>query len=133
MGREVFGSKQETVVYATSNWQCNAHGCKLPGGMSQGFGQDARYYCRFHYGKKPSENDLITYVLREYEPLFEEIYAIEKKEDVMRISPYMEKTGRNDLVAEPSEYELHHIYKNKLLIGLGKEIAKKIQEHKSKE
>ena len=43
---------------------CPAHGCPLEGTISSANGEGATYYCRFHYGKTPRENDEITARIR---------------------------------------------------------------------
>jgi hypothetical protein len=130
MGREVFGSKQETVVHARPSWQCSAYGCRLPGGLSQGFGPEARYYCRFHYGKEPFENDSITRILHSYNQVFDAIYAIKEVPDVQRIATHMKSIGRQDLGPEPQEALLPHYYRDRLLKEVGKEIINEIKKQK---
>ena len=31
---------------------CSTPGCPMPGGMSENFGKNARWYCRWHFGTK---------------------------------------------------------------------------------
>ena len=130
MAREIFGAKQETVVQASSGWQCTAFGCKLPGGLSQGLGQEAKYYCRFHYGKKPFENDFITRILHFYQPIFDSIYAIRNVEDVIKIGVHLETIGRPDLGPQQEETYFPHFYRDRLLKVVGTEIADKIKAEK---
>lgn len=130
MAREIFGSKQETVVQSHSGWQCTAFGCKLPGGLSRGFGQEAKYYCRFHYGKEPFENDFITRILHLYQPIFDSIYAIREVGDVMKIGVHLEAIGRPDLIPEQEETYFPHFYKDRLLRVVGTEVADKIKAEK---
>jgi hypothetical protein len=128
MGREVFGNESTAVVPAKSNWQCSAFGCRLPGGLSQGFGPEAKYYCRFHYGKEPFQNDLITRTLHRYSKIFEAIYAIKEVHDVSRIGMHFDGIGRKDLMPLPDEALLPHYYRDRLLKEIGKEVTDSVKE-----
>jgi hypothetical protein len=130
MGREVFGSETVLETKPAFNWKCSAYGCNLPGGLSPGFGQDARYYCRFHYGKEPFENDSITRILRGYSQIFDAIYAIREIESIQKIGLFMKSINRPDLMPQTEELLLPHYYRMRLLKEIGQEIQKEIQAHK---
>jgi hypothetical protein len=130
MRRDSFGNTSEVVVPATANWQCNAYGCRLPGGLSQGFGPEAKYYCRFHYGKEPFENDLVTRILHSYNAIFDAIYAIRDIEDVTKIAVHFDGMGRSDLAPLPDEALLPHYYRDRLMKMIGQEITEEIKHQK---
>jgi hypothetical protein len=43
----------------------------LPGTISPSTGEGSQYYCRFHYGKEPKENDEVTAKINQYRELIE--------------------------------------------------------------
>ena len=130
MGREVFGSESVVETKSAFNWKCNAYGCNLPGGLSPGFGADAKYYCRFHYGKEPFENDAITRLLREYGQIFDAIYAVREVDSVQKIGLFMKSIDRPELMPETEELQLPHYYRMRLLKEIGKEIQERIKIQK---
>lgn len=127
MGREVFGSKQE-VVQENRVWKCLAYGCFLPGSLSAGFGQDAKFYCRFHYGKEPQENDAVTRILRGYQGIFDAIYSIKTTDDIPRVLGYFDQIGRADLRPKPEEAGEASFYKNRVMYQIGREIMDSMKE-----
>jgi hypothetical protein len=132
MQRKSFDGKVVDQAQNTQqhSWHCSAYGCRLPGGLSQGFGQEARYYCRFHYGKEPFENDGITKVLHNYGGLFDSIYAIKEVPDVQRIGNHLEANGRADLKPEQDEALLPQYYRDRLLKLVGQEVFNEIKRQK---
>ena len=49
---------QKKIEHQSAN--CAAFGCELIGTISSGTDGTAKFYCRFHYGKKPPQNDQTT-------------------------------------------------------------------------
>lgn len=43
---------------------CEAYGCPLSGGITLDGGEEARWFCRFHYNAGPEARDRITHKLR---------------------------------------------------------------------
>lgn len=121
MGREVFGQASEPV-YSKPNWECSAFGCYLPGGMSPAFGEGARFYCRFHYGKEPHQNDEITSTLKRFRSLFDGAYAVRSIGDVSKIANHFNRLGRVDLMPKEDELAFPDFYKRRLLVEIGKEV-----------
>lgn len=120
MAREVFGSTNEPT-YSKPRWQCSAYGCTLPGGLSQGFGEHATYFCRFHYGKKSARNDEITRRLKPFNHLFDVLYLLKASEDIPKISNYFETHGRKEFAA--NDNEMVDAYKNRIQIALSGEVS----------
>jgi hypothetical protein len=132
MAREIYGNTQQPAVSEKPNWQCSAYGCRLPGGASPGFGQEARFYCQFHYGKEPHQNDFITRILQGYNEIFEGVYAIREIEHLTKMKIYFERLGRGDLAPLPEEALLPHYYRDRLVKTLGHEINEEIKVQKEK-
>jgi hypothetical protein len=130
MAREIYGNSETVYVNQKPNWQCSAYGCKLPGGASHGFGPEAKYYCRFHYGKEPQQNDFITKILHHYNEIFEGVYAIKEVSDLQKMQLYFERLGRSDLAPVPQEALLPHYYRDRLIKVLGQEITDEIKKQK---
>jgi hypothetical protein len=51
----------EKIVQGT---ECLAYGCPLPASMSSSTVDGHKWYCRHHLGKKPQDNDAITYLIK---------------------------------------------------------------------
>jgi hypothetical protein len=54
-----------------ANQMCAAFRCPLRGTISPSNGLGTTYYCRFHYGKEPKENDEVTAKINQYRELIE--------------------------------------------------------------
>jgi hypothetical protein len=126
MGREVFGQASEPV-YSKPNWECSAFGCYLPGGLSPAFGVEAKYYCRFHYGKESHQNDWITAKLKRYKTLFDGAYAIRSVADVLKIANHFDQLGRADLMPKEDEVYFPDYYKTRLLVDIGREVFEELK------
>jgi hypothetical protein len=132
MAREIYGNTSTVVVNEKPNWFCAAYGCRLPGGASPGFGQEARFYCQFHYGKEPHQNDFITRILQRYSQIFDGVYAIREVEDVVKMKIYFERLSRDDLAPLPQEALLPHYYRDRLIKTVGQEVNEEIKIQKEK-
>ena len=54
-----------------ANQMCAAFRCPLRGTISPSNGLGTTYFCRFHYGKEPKENDEVTAKINQYRELIE--------------------------------------------------------------
>lgn len=57
-------STEQTQERKSAGIGCAAHGCPLAGAIAFGTTGNDAYYCRYHAGKRPSDNDNITQRLR---------------------------------------------------------------------
>ena len=48
---------------------CSAYGCQLFGTLSAGTNGESKFYCRFHFGLKPTKNDQVTLRIKQNEKL----------------------------------------------------------------
>ena len=52
--------RQEENPSQAQPLNCSAYGCGLTGTLSAGTNGESKFYCRFHFGLKPSKNDQVT-------------------------------------------------------------------------
>jgi hypothetical protein len=60
---------QETKEPEYASMECAAYGCGLKGTLSAGTDGKSRFYCRFHFNLKPSQNDDVTFKIHQNKKL----------------------------------------------------------------
>ena len=99
---------------------CAAHGCPLAGAIAFGTTGNDAYYCRFHAGKRPSDNDAITNRLRL------NTWLIELADHLARPEQYHEGTDKVAPFAQAREYVTSQLKRRNKpdLLQLDEEIGK---------
>lgn len=62
-------NEQEHEESQFASMECAAYGCGMRGTLSAGTDGKSRFYCRFHFNIKPSQNDEVTFKIHQNEKL----------------------------------------------------------------
>jgi hypothetical protein len=96
--------------------------------MSNGHGAEAKFYCRFHYGKEWHQNDAITRALKPYNDLLLSIAAIQTREHVLSANRALEAKGFDDLCVTGVDVDWPDIAKYKMTVGLNRVVRQDVRQ-----
>lgn len=140
MERKVFkGDVSETITRVHSqNWKCAAYGCPLPGSMSPEIARGdsgVRFYCGNHYARETKNNDLVTFLIKKRQIVYDAIYGFMINRDldsycrsVEMFPQFLPKVHEKENGSVIDENVIHDALIYRVLNQLKVEISKEFDE-----